>query len=171
MSETRNQPLPWTETPAYREMLAALAAHGFASYEDAASCTKKGTPIADYRRFQAFQLDWQTAMQQRCGLDPRVPRPAVELPRDRKFRHPNTPNVADSLSRKVLGVLGETPEEAMQAASVVVALDLPRGDGVTNQVSARLHTAYKKGLVKRRLDKRRGTHGARTCWAYWRAVA
>ena len=58
----------WQSSAAYKEMMAALAAEGWADYE-----TANAERLAHPRRWIRFQLAWEIAMEKRVGIDPLIP--------------------------------------------------------------------------------------------------
>jgi hypothetical protein len=65
----------WHRSPAYADLQAALAEHGYASYEQARAHRLASATDAEKARYEAMQRDWTRRMMERAGVAPTLPTP------------------------------------------------------------------------------------------------
>lgn len=159
----------WRESPAFTDLQDAMAACGIVGVDPCPE-TEADWPAMMRAKEGAFQLEWSRRMRARAGIPERAtdgPSGVVAHSLRAASKGALAGGSYGAVREAVLGVLSDQPAEAMTAAQVIVALNVPRGDAALSRATACLASALRAGLVRRRFNKSAGE--GRRAWAYWRA--
>ena len=164
--------IPWPQTPAFADLVATLAEMGLTC--DPNPKTGEDWPSPDSMVCKRFHERWQERMQRRANINPFPGTPdktgGTSGRRNRVEGIQKHFANADTCTNALLEILPDEPAGAMTANQLVERLNLPRGAGIANRVSAALSHLHRKGTVARRVDKRHKGLG-RAGYAYYRRAA